>query len=101
MAFGMMVNRWTILKAPIQTCLSNASKIFMCITRLHNFCINQKDSDTNIHCNDDSSNETDNWFSSDTTIVDVQGNSVIRYIVTKQIENLCLTRPMHNLIRNS
>jgi len=97
----MMVNRWKILKAPIRTSLSIASKIFMCITRLHNFCINQKDSDTNIHCNDDSSNDTDNWFSSDTTIIDIQGNSVLRDAVKERIENLCLTRPMHNLIRNS
>jgi len=37
--FGLMTAKWRILRQPLQTHLDKVGKIFMCITRLHNFCI--------------------------------------------------------------
>jgi len=39
--FGIMTGKWLILCQPLQRCLKNAGKVLMCITRLHNFCINE------------------------------------------------------------
>jgi DDE superfamily endonuclease len=43
MAFGLLTQRWQILKRPLRTKLDKAGKVFMCLTRLHNFCINERD----------------------------------------------------------
>jgi len=37
--FGMMTTKWRILWQPLQVCLKHVGKIFMCITRLHNFAL--------------------------------------------------------------
>jgi len=39
--FGMMTTKWRILCQPLKVYLKNVGKIFMCITTLHNFCINE------------------------------------------------------------
>jgi len=39
--FGLMTTKWRILRQPLQMRLKNVGKVFMCITRLHNFCINK------------------------------------------------------------
>ena len=36
-----MTIKWRILRQPLKTHLDKVEKIFMCITRLHNFCINE------------------------------------------------------------
>jgi len=40
-AFGIMTGRRLILCQPLQICLKNVGKLLMCITRLHNFCIDE------------------------------------------------------------
>jgi len=35
--FGLMTNKWRILRQPLQMSLKNVAKVFMCIKRLHNF----------------------------------------------------------------
>ena len=37
-----MTQKWRILRQPLQTYLDKVGKIFMCITRIHNFCINER-----------------------------------------------------------
>jgi len=37
--FGLMTAKWRILHQQLQTHLDKIGKIFMCISRLHNFCI--------------------------------------------------------------
>jgi len=39
--FCMMTTKWRFLHQPPQVHLKNLGKVFMCITRLHNFCINE------------------------------------------------------------
>jgi DDE superfamily endonuclease len=45
MAFGLMTNKWRILRAPLQTSLAKSSEVLECCSRLHNFCIAQKNRD--------------------------------------------------------
>jgi hypothetical protein len=40
-AFGFMTQKWQILRRPLQIKLKNVSKVFLAITRLHNYCINK------------------------------------------------------------
>lgn len=42
MAFGMMVQKWGILKKPLTCKLTNVKKVVVCIAKLHNFCINER-----------------------------------------------------------
>ena len=39
--FGIMTGKLRILRQPFQIHLKNVGKVLMCITRLHNFCINE------------------------------------------------------------
>lgn len=42
-AFGMLVNRWGILWRPLRCRLKNASKIFICCAKLHNFSVDNNE----------------------------------------------------------
>jgi hypothetical protein len=42
MIFGHFVNKWGLFKHLLQTRLENVGIVFMCATRLHNFCINDQ-----------------------------------------------------------
>ena len=48
MAFGWMTEKWQILRKPLRTSLRNTGKVFLTITRLHNYCITEGDTDTTI-----------------------------------------------------
>ena len=43
-AFGMLVNRWGILRSPLSSrfTLQKIGSLLICLCRLHNFCINQR-----------------------------------------------------------
>jgi DDE superfamily endonuclease len=50
MAFGLLTTKWRILKSPLQVKVDNIGTIFMAISRLHDYCINERvydDSDFN------------------------------------------------------
>ena len=40
---GYITNKWKILKRPFQIKVSTSCKLFLFITRLHNYCINEGD----------------------------------------------------------
>ena len=42
MAFGLLTSKWRILRRPLQCKLKHAGKLFLCVARLHNFCINER-----------------------------------------------------------
>lgn len=46
-AFGMMTQRWRILRSPVLIGVKKLWNLVQCIARLHNFCIDQKDTATN------------------------------------------------------
>jgi hypothetical protein len=41
MAFGLMTNKWRILRESLQTSLAKSAEVLKCCSRLHNFCIDQ------------------------------------------------------------
>ena len=41
MSLGLLTNKWRILRRPLQVKLKNAGKVFMCLCRLYNFCIDE------------------------------------------------------------
>ena len=86
--FGLMTGRWRILRQPLQMKLRNAAKVFMCITRLHNFCINEG----NISMNNSEDSERDFMHSN----VDESGivqSFVLRNILMQELVNCRLERP--------
>ena len=42
MTFGRFTNKWRLFRQPLEVKLENIGPLFLCATRLHNFCINQK-----------------------------------------------------------
>jgi len=44
-AFGMLVSRWGILRKAIQLPLMKVSSLVMALCRIHNFCINERESE--------------------------------------------------------
>jgi len=73
--FGMMTTSWRILRQPLQVHLKNVGTIFMCITRLHNFCINE-----GCVCISNSEDNLENeagYISSDITATAISGNAVL------------------------
>jgi DDE superfamily endonuclease len=42
MAFGLLTTKWRILRSPLQVKVDNVGTIFLAITRLHNYCINER-----------------------------------------------------------
>ena len=99
MAFGNIVNRWRILKNPLQTDLTTTTKIFMCITHLHNFCINMNEDDNLLE--DDRVDIQELWVPSDLNIESTQGTSLLRDIICDEINDSSLVRPLHNIVRNT
>ena len=78
-----MTTQWRILRQPLQMSLKNVAKAFTCITRLHNFCINEGcvciiNSDENLE------NET-GFIPSDITETTIAGNSVLRDIIVQEL----------------
>jgi hypothetical protein len=98
---------------------------FLCATRLHNFCINEKllssdssdddDSDDSDEEDDDdddappqhrvqaatgSPTDNDGFLPSSVDVVTVQGNSMMRDLLVDKISSEALSRPAHNVVRN-
>ena len=57
MAFGLLVNKFSILKKPLFTSLAIASKTIMCCVQLHNFVINNDGADVPDETNDNNEND--------------------------------------------
>jgi hypothetical protein len=41
MAFGLLVTKWRVLKSPLQIPIAKTGNLFLSITRMHNYCINE------------------------------------------------------------
>jgi DDE superfamily endonuclease len=116
MAFGLLTTKWRILRSPLQVCVNNVGVLFVSITRLHNYCINTRDNENNNNNNSNNRNNNNNYnneddfynnnnnvlqyYPSDNTVAELQGNSMIRRIIVDKIIELGLSRPAHNLNRN-
>jgi len=92
--FGLMTNKWRILRQPLQMNLKNVAKTFMCITRLHNFCINEGCVNT-ASVDEHHENEL-GYIPSDITEAAIPGHSVLRDIIVQELAQRDLERPTFN-----
>ena len=91
--FGMMTTKWGILHQLLQVRLKNVGKIFMCITRLHNFCINEGC----VISNSEENLEHDvGYILTDITKADFSGNSVLCDLIVQELFQRELERPTFN-----
>jgi DDE superfamily endonuclease len=100
MAFGRLVNKWRILKRPLQTRLKNTGRLFLCATRLHNFCINESDNAETYTTTNESGND-EGYLPSDVQATTIEGTSMIRDILVDRIASMGLSRPVYNLQRSN
>ena len=96
-AFGFMTTKWQILKRPLQVKLKHVGDIFLCITRLHNFCINEG---CDIESSIGSKAEGFTFIPSDISVSEVDGSSMLHDIIVKDLTQRALGRPWYNLERN-
>ena len=71
----------------------------MCITRLHNFCINMREDDNFLYYYNVNIREL--WCDTEINLEVTPGFSELRNMVCEEIQNNCLVRPPHNVIRNN
>ena len=74
--------------------LKNVAKTFMCITRLHNFCINEGCGNT-VNADDNLENEI-SYIPSDITEAAISGHSVLCNIIVQELAQRDLERPTFN-----
>ena len=98
MCFGRLVSKWRILKAPLCVKMKNATRIIYCCTRLHNFCINEGDAVPEINPEDPRELPPEYYVQ---PARGLRGQSQMRQVVLEKVNSLGLSRPLHNLIRNS
>jgi len=95
--FGFMTTKWQILRKPLQIWLKHVGRIFLRITRLHNFCTNEGYDVENIEEGD---GDLTTFIPSDTSVTEVEGNSLLQDIIVQELAQQSLGRPQHNLERN-
>jgi hypothetical protein len=103
MTFAQFMNKWGLFKRPLQICLKNVGIVFMCATRLHNFCINEQSNTVDLEAssNDEEEQEGNTAFmEADVNVVSVPGNSIMRDLLLEEIAARALVRPSHNIRRN-
>jgi hypothetical protein len=102
-AFGFLTTKWRILRRPIELSLENASKMFMVLTRLHNYIINEngtmiREQDIEIIYTTPTAQR--GFVPSDTSVCDLPGASMIRELIVEEVNRRALERPQYNLSRN-
>ena len=110
-AFGMMVEKWRILKRPFTRNIGVAANIIMACARLHNFCINERLQYD--HVVNGQLDQTDlchvfthegrphGYVVSDITHASGGDSTVREWILTSRVRAHALTRPPWNIIRNA
>ncbi len=128
-AFGILVAKWRIFKAPLTCRLQTRSEAIMCATRLHNFILRHEkpalfvadafdtaDTDDNGPIEDhqnnskedcDKNNFTDKdvdctnvYLRSDQLVIDIPGNSVICTFLVDDLKRKGTLQPTYNIKRN-
>ena len=99
MTFGLLVNKWRIFKRPLQMKVKNVGRVFLCATRLHNFC---RDEVAKLCCNTncETTDECCTFIPSDINVIETPGSSMMRDILVEEIAAFGLSRPVYNLQRN-
>ena len=92
-----MTTKWRILRKPLQVRLKNVGKVFMCITRLHNFCINEGHNTANT---DEANDNSPAFIPSDVSVTNIAGNSILRDIIVDELARRALGQLQYNWERN-
>lgn len=102
MTFGRLVNRWAIFRRPLQVKLKHVGRLFLCATRLHNYCINERLNSMIDEAVPEMQPEGMplNYIPGDVRITAIPGNSMMRDKLLDKINRENLRRPAHNLQRN-
>lgn len=109
MAFGMMTNRFRILKSPISIAMSSIGKLLLTIGKLHNYCIDERlamtpdaaaprtqqvpPNNIDVEVLDEDDPNDYRYLPSDVTVVDVEGISMMRDLLVEKIAAAGLRRP--------
>lgn len=100
MTFQRFMKKWLLFKRPLQIRLKNVGRVFMCATRLHNFCINEHVVQNTALVSVGEEEPLNDYIPSDIALANVAGNSVLRDLVVAEIQQHCLTHPSQNIKRN-
>jgi len=106
MAFGLMSNKWRVLRTPLQTSLKTTASILDCCSKLNNFCINQDGDqflDENIALREilpmPGSDFGWGYLPTVEPLVPLPGTSQMRDIIVRRVSNLAIRRPAENVER--
>jgi hypothetical protein len=111
MAFGMMQTKFGILCSPLQCRLKNVRWLMLAVAKLHNYCINERDSDDPMESNSnkrcylttqslqiasEDNNEHPNGFVD--ALIETDGHSHLRESMVERVRMMKLERPLQNRI---
>jgi len=105
MTFGRFTNKWRLFRRPLEVKLENIGPLFLCATRLHNFCINQKILEEGetllVACHTDGQpGNVLQYVPASLEVTAVRGNSMLRDYLVKKLERNNIRRPVYNCVRN-
>jgi hypothetical protein len=116
-AFALLVRRWGILWRPLNVCLNHQPRLIMCLCKLHNYCIDEKEkcppvsgpagiptSTANVYTEDEFNSEVimnrSEWMTEYQFTREVAGGS-LRNTLADRIHEKNFCRPGLNLERNA
>jgi hypothetical protein len=109
MAFGLLTNKWRILRKHLETKLKNSSRVLEACARLHNFVIDQ-DSDDDFVIDEDEWDDLEietmegsplGWGYLPTVepLHTIPGTSMVRDAIVRHVSRNGYRRPAHNVER--
>jgi len=100
MAFGRLVSKWRILRAPLEVPLSKCASVFQACCHLHNYCIEEMVNDSGeatrietVYNNDDT---IFGYIPGDVSNAPASG-SILRQKLVQKIASKSLSRPELNI----
>ena len=107
MAFGLLVSKWRIFRRPLQVRLKHVGRLFLCATRLHNYCINERllhqegeGAQPAPPAGEDNIVQPLNYVPATIQASSIPGNSMMRDRLVDKIKRENLRRPAYNMQRN-
>lgn len=102
-AFGLVRNKWRIFNSPLSVKLQSVGVVINAAFRLHNFCINQRDFQTNMIIDiDNHIPEYDKYIGDEATLLGNGGRNISmrREQIRRYLEERGIQRPLYNIQRN-
>ena len=102
MAFGLLTNKWQILRNNLQCCLGKCSDILECCARLHNYVITEDGEDNILPADIPPFLDLPlgwGYLPTVEALVQIPGTSQVRDIIVRKIRREGLLRPSENVAR--